>query len=169
MTDLGALGAATNTSNAKGINNAGQVVGSSGTDAGATHAFLYSGGVMTDLGTLPGGTNSFATSINNSGLVVGYSEATAAPPLSTDAFLYTGTTLIDLNSLIPAALHWHLTQANGINDRGDIVGYGEINGGPTRAFLLTNVVPEPSSLILLTLTTSAVALSAWRRRKKSAD
>ncbi|MGU3443200.1 hypothetical protein ACLBXI_25395 [Bacillus cereus] len=38
------------------------------------HAFLYSNGAMSDLGTLSGGENSCAYAINDSGVIVGYSE-----------------------------------------------------------------------------------------------
>jgi probable HAF family extracellular repeat protein len=69
VTDLGYLGPA---GSVIGMNNAGQVVAfsSSGGNSSA-HAFLYGGGVMTDLGTLPGGTQTFPSGINDSGQVVG--------------------------------------------------------------------------------------------------
>jgi probable HAF family extracellular repeat protein len=44
--------------------------------------------------------------------------------------------MADLNSLIPAGSGWVLTGANAINNRGQIVGSGVLNG-QTQAFLLT--------------------------------
>ncbi len=44
----------------------------------------------------------------------------------------------DLNSLIPAGSGWALSVARDINDAGQIVGEGVING-QQRAFLLTPV------------------------------
>src|SRR5712692_5455338 len=70
IVDVGTLGGAS--SEATGVNNSGQVVGSSTTAAGATHGFLYAGGAMTDLGTMIGGSSSHATGINDLGQVVGY-------------------------------------------------------------------------------------------------
>jgi hypothetical protein len=54
--------------------------------------------------------------------------------------------MVDLNDLIDPALGWELLQALGINDLGQIVGHGRING-QTHAFLLTPV-PVPHSLAL---------------------
>lgn len=71
MTDLGTLGG--NQSYATAINDAGQVTGTSYTAAGVEHAFRWEGGVMTDLGTLGGGTLSFGVAINGAGQVTGYS------------------------------------------------------------------------------------------------
>jgi probable HAF family extracellular repeat protein len=87
ITDLGTLGGGATTSAAVGINASGQVVGSSTTTAGFTHAFLYSGGIMTDLGPFAS-PNSIAYGINDSGQVVGFSEA--ADLASLHAFLYSG-------------------------------------------------------------------------------
>ena len=52
------------------------------------------------------------------------------------AFVWNGVAMQDLNSLIPAGSGWLLTDANGVNDSGVIVGTGTL-GGQTRAFRLT--------------------------------
>jgi probable HAF family extracellular repeat protein len=53
------------------------------------------------------------------------------------AFVSTnGSKMQKLNKLIAPNNGWVLGQANGINDAGQIVGYGTI-GGQTHAFLLT--------------------------------
>lgn len=70
ITDLGTLDGIS--SEAYGLNGSGHVIGWSTTASGAVHAFLYRDGVMTDLGTLPGGTYSYATGISDLGQVVGY-------------------------------------------------------------------------------------------------
>ena len=51
----------------------------------------------------------------------------------------------DLNALIPSDSGWDLSEAIGINDRGDIIGYGRLNG-ERRAFLLT---PQTKPLIFI--------------------
>ena len=72
--------------------------------------------------------------------------------------------MVDLNSLIDPSSGWVLTSGEGINDVGQITGYGTI-GGETHAFLLTPVVPEPSTLVLAAL--GILGLMAFRKRRRS--
>jgi len=128
LTDLGPLAG----NDAHGINDSGQVVGTKDFGSGS-HAFLYSGGKMTDLGTLPGGTYSHAQGINNLGQVVGDSDTAGG---ASHAFLYSNGKMIDLNTLIDPSSGWELEYCAGINDLGQITGNGSING-QYHAFLMT--------------------------------
>jgi len=131
------------TSAGEGINNLDEIAGSlQGFDGKSiSHAVLWtpSGGGgwgVKDLGTLPGGFQSFATALNNVGQVVGASDTGQNESLD-HAFVWsTATGMQDLNLLIPAGSGWLLWQANGINDLGQITGKGTINQ-ETHAFLLT--------------------------------
>lgn len=132
LQDLGTLGPvepSTASSYAYGINRSGQIAGTSqfsNNTAANPHAFLTTAaGPMQDLGTL-GGSYSTAEAINNAGQVTG--EASTAGDTAFDAFLYTGGTMVDLNSVLPPGSPWVLLSASGINDRGQIVGQGKMNG-----------------------------------------
>jgi probable HAF family extracellular repeat protein len=94
---LGTLGGAQGSSVALAINDPGQVVGYSYTADGSLHATLWSHGATTDLGTLPGGTISEATGINNRGDIVGWS--TYGGTSYSHAFLWTDGIMIDLGTL----------------------------------------------------------------------
>ncbi len=138
-----------------GINSVGQVVGMaypSPTDKTKGEAFrtaanspIYSS--LDLLGTL-GGANSTAISINTAGQVVGFADTLSK---GRHAFLWEDATrMMDLNDLIPSCSGWVLARATCINEAGQIVGGGFLNGNINeRAFLLT---PAPVKLIGLEVT-----------------
>ncbi|HVA30409.1 MAG TPA: PIG-L family deacetylase, partial [Gaiellaceae bacterium] len=139
IVDLGTLGG--NSSAATAINDSGVVVGSARLPGSeVTHAFLYSGGRMRDLGTLPGKENSGAAAVNSAGDVAGTSWRNE----TTEAFRSGPGGFSPVRGPDPAV---PLSTASGIDDRGDVVGSvvgtepGEqpvgASSGPTGAHLLT--------------------------------
>jgi probable HAF family extracellular repeat protein len=127
ITDLGTLGGTF--SEARGINDSGQVVGWGDTASGDSRAFLWEEGQMTHLGTL-GGTFSIATAINNSGQVVGYSETIAGQFSSVHAFLWEKGEMIDLGNISGAR-----SFAFDIDSRGQIVGSSFTDSGEFHAVI----------------------------------
>jgi len=107
------------------------------------HAFLYSNGQMTDLGTVGGGDFSEGNAVNLSGQVAG---ASATNNGGGDAFLWNGKKMINLGQQAP--LNGSDSDATGINDSGQVVGRYGTTGTPEDAFLYSNGtitgLPEPS-------------------------
>lgn len=103
---------------AYGINDAGQIVGYSGSGiAAGSRAFLYQNGTMTELGTLSAGANatSSALGINNQGQIVGYASTDGG---NNHAFLYTDGVMQDLGTLSNQGDSY----AHAINAAGWVVG-----------------------------------------------
>jgi probable HAF family extracellular repeat protein len=86
---------------------------------------------LVDIGTLPGGFNSIGYDINDGSVVVGgsdYSPEAGEGLTGPHAIVWTFEDgLRDLNRLIPANSGWILSNATGINNKGQIVGYGIVN------------------------------------------
>ena len=121
LVDLGAL--AFGTSRAYAVNESGDVAGYTLVASGESHAFRWSGGTMTDLGTLPPSSWSIAYDLDEAGSVVGEAG-------NFSAFQWqVGPGMSGL-----AGTGW-ASRAYGINDRGTIVGEGEDAFGTSRAFV----------------------------------
>jgi probable HAF family extracellular repeat protein len=170
--DIGTLGG--NFSFANDINENGQVIGYSETQDGFERAFVWDQSLgIRELPTTSG-SSVRATAINDSGVVVGgefgfggflwdanngirnipiggydinnLGQVVGGP--TGDVAIWDQLNGVRrLVDLIPANSGWQLEIAFSINDAGDIVGYGQLNG-QTRGFLLT-IVPEPQTTILL--------------------
>src|SRR5436309_1733969 len=130
--DLGTLGGPV--SIAYGINDVGQIIGTSATASGTSHAFLWSNGTMADLGSLGSAGPSDGRGINNRGQVVG--GTVDANNSQYHAFLWDHGTMSDLGTL----RGYNLSQAQAINDAGQVVGFsGDPSmGGLGHAFLWDN-------------------------------
>jgi probable HAF family extracellular repeat protein len=140
--DLGNLGGA---AYATGVNILGQVVGYSATTNGNTYGVLYSQGEIINLGLPKGETapqfSSFATGINDFGVIVGYSKS------SSDArgLVYVKGQWYDLNDRVNATgKGFTITEAIGINNRGQIVATALDRAGNQHAIILTVVGSNPA-------------------------
>ena len=125
VTELGSLGGGF--AWATDINEKGQVVGSSVTSHGDTHAMLWQKGTMMDLGTL-GGNWSRADAINNKGEVVGVSRTASG---ETRPFLWRNGRMFELKTLGGQFGH----RVADINGRGQVVGTSTMPDGSRHAVL----------------------------------
>jgi probable HAF family extracellular repeat protein len=133
IADLGTLGGTIGIAN--GINNKSWVTGDATLPGDVPQrAFLWRQGVMTDLGTL-GGPNSASDwpVKDDKGLIAGYAETSTPDPLGED-FGGFGTNLITLGFVWKKGVMTPLptlggnnSGANGVNNRGQVVGVAEKN------------------------------------------
>jgi len=155
LIDLGTLGGpnSAETQEFPYINNTGMVAGFADTatpnpgnpEGFVFHAFRWRGGPVRDLGTLPGGVNSFAIWSNNAGTVAGLSENGRIDPLlgipeGRGVLWKKSGQIVNLGTF-----GGHESLAGYINDRGQVVGVAAnrkrdpfslfVWGTQTRAFL----------------------------------
>jgi probable HAF family extracellular repeat protein len=142
--DLGSLGGTSNPkmlavgNGALAINNRGEVAGVSALPGSTTfHPFLWtkSKGIR-DLGVLAGDLVGAGLGINNRGEVVGNSISAPGPASGNPRpFLWRDGKMSDLNTLVEKNAPLYLLTAFGINDVGEIVGFGVTEAGDVHAYL----------------------------------
>jgi len=129
-------------------------------DCFVTHAFLWHDGVRTELDSLPGGSDSFAYSINASGQTVGAAENGNIDPLTGSpefvAVLWTN----GIATL--GTLGGNQSVANAINDHGQVVGAA------------LNAIPDPlsnafSSLYLFVPAATQAHAFRWTKAESMQD
>lgn len=165
MTDLGSLRGSEGMSRGNAINDSGQVTGATEIGNGRMDAFISdAGGQMIDLGVLnfgEGDTYSEGIDINNAGQVVGHSWNSSG---ANSAFVTDKGVMLDLNTLlVTGTTGWHLLEALGINDVGQIVGWGERE--VTRYWCFRGMcepyIATESRAFLLTPTTVPIPAAGW--------
>jgi probable HAF family extracellular repeat protein len=116
------------------VNDSGQVTGLSYLSDGVTeHAFIYSNGVMQDLGTL-GGKDSAGYEINDSGQVTGNSAQSNNSTYH--AFIYSNGLMQDIGTLGGAQ-----SGGAGINKSGQVTGFSSLSDDASgHAFIYSNGV-----------------------------
>jgi probable HAF family extracellular repeat protein len=130
-TDLGTFGGSN--SEAKGINDFGQIVGDADVIGDLHHhGFLFAGGTLSDIGTL-GGSDSTVNRINNGGFFVGAS--TLAGDTITHAFISAaGKAKSDLGTL-----GGNFSEGLDINASAAVVGHSFTAGGAEHAFFISGI------------------------------
>jgi probable HAF family extracellular repeat protein len=159
--DLGQLAASDRSYEGSDINKHGWVAGNAQDVNGLNRVFLHDGSQMHDLGTFRG-YPTYAHAMNNKGWIVGWADRYSDGMV---ALLLRNGRKLDLNNHLDASgAGWILRQAWGINESGQIAGYG-VHDGQGRGFLLTPVrdaaAPATQATMLAGLALVAVAL---RRR-----
>ena len=142
------------------VNNRGEVVGNAQNtvpdpspmypgDGTQTRAFYWKDGVMQDIGTLPGGTDAAAATINERGQVIGLSYINSIPspscffPLTTDSFIWDKKNgMRDIGGLGGTC-----TVANDLNNHGQIVGGSSLTGDSTIHAFAWNVSTGVTDLL----------------------
>jgi probable HAF family extracellular repeat protein len=126
-------------------------------DCLVNHTLLWEDGVSADLGALPGVNSSIPSWINSLNWVVGASENGSVDPMTgfpeTAAVLWKNGRIINLGTL-----GGNVSEANGINDRGQVVG-GALNAilDPFSATFAKSFIPFTPGFFFFPVSTQAHA------------
>jgi uncharacterized membrane protein len=133
------------------------------------HAAWWTDGQMIDI-DLPGSEGSYAAAVNGRGDIVG---ERLVPPCGSNvvsAFLYSNGVMYDLlDIVVDGAEQWTEMKPTGINDRGEIVGWGAyVELGGLHAFVMRPValdggIPEPGTLTLCSIGFAGLLAARWRK------
>ncbi len=118
------------------VNDSRRAAGGSTTTSGANHAYSWSNGALTDLGTLHASpyAASTANGLNNAGDIVGHTSVASTEP--SHAFLHRDGTMVDLGTGYGSG---SVSSANDVNDHGQVVGVRAADtAAPRRAVLWEN-------------------------------
>jgi uncharacterized membrane protein len=143
------------------INNHGVVAGIANVngqqqDLPGSFAFTWTlDGGLHRLAALPGASHSTAAGINDHGEIAGYGNGDGVADL-VGVYWDRGGTPWNLDEVTGAAGQgWHFQQAFGINDHGDVIGWG-VHDGAHRGFLLVHENPEPGALGMIVVCAGAL-------------
>lgn len=117
-----------------GINNNGMIVGSSRySDNYKSQAFITNGATVTPLGFLPGENKSYASKINNAGLIIGY-----AGKAGKESAVYWDPGTHAIHDIGNFSTNPQYSKARGLNESSQIVGYSYDDDSQRHAFLFEN-------------------------------
>jgi probable HAF family extracellular repeat protein len=122
------------------INHAGQVAGSYNDAGGLISTFFFDGSTLRDIGNLGGQfpDRTRVRGLNDAGLVVGEAATVATGGGDFHAFLWDGTTLLDLAGTI--------SRGDAVNESGQVAGFMLVNGqGDATVWTPTFATPGSAS------------------------
>lgn len=161
--NLGTYGAGLVDSSAVAINTAGVAVGTASLTGSNDRRAVRWGldNVAVQLNSLPGGTITQATSINDEGLIVGNSTSTNGGK----AVIWgTNNTAIDINTLVDPSLGWTLTGVSNITGQNWVGGIGTYDpdgaAGPVAAYSRSFIIQLPQSTLYYTGSQNSTLASA---------
>jgi probable HAF family extracellular repeat protein len=150
---------------AYGINNHGQIVGLYNDDTGTGPeggAALWQNGELTVLDDPVGSDYGIAYDVSDSGYIVGLAYSGGRFHWTATLWDRAGKPYM-LDDLVVNLNGWKLERALAINNKNQIVGIANDQSGTQHGFLLTPLVPEPSTITVV----SIAVLPVLRRNRKT--